>query len=296
MRPIFPRVFQGVLFIVGFAALSVRAQAPDSFRWIDFHAQSDQNVVVWVTRALAGEKWTAIREIGVEYDAALAITTLRASAQASPGDDTFAVWSVSLTNHALTPLLKGVNLRLLGWMMLAPGRPRELAVFYDNCVDCQPSTFFTAFHYAMEPHAWAARWMHGDQGATVWSTNTPAQIDLTQVYAVMAEDNGREFLSTLRHFDYGKTKPSDDFVYIYDVDPFSGQDRVQVLSARQADEMKQRICRAQDVVFGLRRGQDSPFCLSFVGSRPVRKPVTTPPANGRGQSTPPGARREKNSN
>jgi len=296
MRHIFPAILLAVLVASAIATHSMHAQAPDGFRWIDFHAPSDQDVVIWVNRALAAEKWSAIREIGVEYDAALVITTDRSSPQSSPADDAFSVWSVSLTNHALTPLLNGVSLRLLGWMMFAPGKPRELAAFYDNCVNCQASTFFTAFHYEAGPHAWAARWMHGDQGAPVWSTNTPAQIDLTQVYEVMAEDNGREFLSTLRHFDYGKSKPSDDFVYIYDVDPFSGLDRIQVLSARQADEMKQRLCRAQDAVSGLRRGQDSAFCLSFIGSRPARKPVTVPPANGRGQSMPPGSKREKISN
>ena len=42
------------------------------------HDQRDQDIVVWVTRALAAENWTAIREIGVEYDAALVVTTHRA--------------------------------------------------------------------------------------------------------------------------------------------------------------------------------------------------------------------------
>ena len=50
-------------------------QGPDTFRWVDFHAQKDQDTVVWVSRSLAVEDWTAIREIGVEYDAALVVTT-----------------------------------------------------------------------------------------------------------------------------------------------------------------------------------------------------------------------------
>src|ERR1019366_10125489 len=49
----------------------------DPFRWMDFHSEKDQDIVVWVTRALNAEKWTAIREIGVQYDAALVVTTLR---------------------------------------------------------------------------------------------------------------------------------------------------------------------------------------------------------------------------
>src|SRR6266702_1326431 len=70
-------------FIAGLFALVVAAatppctaQAPDTFRWIDFHSPKDEDVIIWVTRALDGEKWTAIREIGVQYDAALVITTL----------------------------------------------------------------------------------------------------------------------------------------------------------------------------------------------------------------------------
>ena len=41
-------------------------------------------MVVWVTRSLQPEKWSAIREIGVEYDAALVVTTLRANPQSLP--------------------------------------------------------------------------------------------------------------------------------------------------------------------------------------------------------------------
>src|SRR5215472_7613266 len=100
------------------AALSpvlARAQQ-DTFRWMDFHSAKDQDIIVWVTRSLEAEKWSSIREIGVIYDAALVVTTLRTNPAASPGSDTFNLWSASLTTHAITPLLKGVNLRFLDWM------------------------------------------------------------------------------------------------------------------------------------------------------------------------------------
>ena len=60
------------------AALSVSSPLhaqQDTFRWMDFHSAKDQDVIVWVTRALEAEKWTSIREIGVIYDAALVVTT-----------------------------------------------------------------------------------------------------------------------------------------------------------------------------------------------------------------------------
>jgi hypothetical protein len=278
------------------AAAPLQAQqAPDSFRWIDFHSvqAKDQSVVVWVTRSLSAEKWTAIREIGVEYDAALVVTTERSTPQSLPGADAFTVWYASLTSHVVAPLLKGSNLRLLDWMPLADGRPPELGALYDDCNECEATTFFTAIYYDRTHHMWNTSWMRGGQGALVWSANPPAGVALTQVYAVMAEPNGREVLGTWEHFDYGALKPSENYLYQYDVDPFSGLERTQLLSGRQAGSMKGRLCSAQNAVSdsGLGRGQDSTLCRQTVKPRFERKPVTTPPANNQGRSAPPGARR-----
>src|SRR6516165_7925477 len=103
--------FACLIAIVFIASANSRAQAPDSFRWIDFHSPKDQDVVVWVTRALDGQNWTAIREIGVQYDAALVITSFRSNPQSAANDDTYSVWSVSLSDRLLKAVLKGSNLR-----------------------------------------------------------------------------------------------------------------------------------------------------------------------------------------
>ncbi len=66
---------------------SFAQQAPEQFRWVNFHSPTDNDVVAWVTRSLEPEHWTAIDEIAVEYDAALVVTTLRANPQALPGSD-----------------------------------------------------------------------------------------------------------------------------------------------------------------------------------------------------------------
>src|ERR1700739_603637 len=129
------------LFSLGWilVALSTKASLhaqEDSFRWMDFHSAKDQDVTVWVTRALGPEKWSSIREIGVLYDAALVVTSLRSNPEASPSSDTVNLWSVSLTTHALTPLLKGVNLRWLDWMPFSANSQRELGLLYDDCGEC----------------------------------------------------------------------------------------------------------------------------------------------------------------
>jgi hypothetical protein len=258
----------------------------DAFRWIDFHSAKDQDVVTWVTRSLTVENWTSIREIGVEYDAALVVTTTRSNPQSLPAADTFTVWSLSLTNHSYVPLIKGVNLRLLDWMLFDDGHPRELAALYDDCTDCQSSTYFTAFHYDMEKHAWAPRWMRGNEAILVWSANLPQDIALTQLYALLTQPNGRSLMCTWNHIDHGKQKP-EDIVACYDLDPLTGQERMQTFTRTPALPIKLRICSALSTLPGLARGQDSPLCQQIQKAHPERKPVTTPPANNHGQSAPP---------
>lgn len=265
----------------------------DTFRWVDFHSQQDQSVITWVTRTLDPEKWTAIREIGVMYDAALVVTTTRTNPQATPATDTFQIWSVSLTKHQATPILKGVRLRWLDWMLLTEGHPQEIAALYDDCSACAPTTYFTAFHYDVSQHLFVPRWVRGGQGIPVWTAAAPEGVSVTQVYAVLSQPNGTEMLGTWTHYDYGKSKPAEDYVYRYDLDPFSTLERTLLLSGKDADSMKQRLCSVQGAPEGLARGQDSELCAPIPRGRAVRKPVTTPPANGQGRSDPPAARRPR---
>lgn len=242
----------------------IAQQAPDAFHWVDFHSTKDQSVVAWITHSLAAEDWTAIREIGVEYDSALVVTTKRTNPQGITADDVFTVWSASLTTHKFVKLLQGSQLRLLDWLQLAPGRPRELAALYNDCSDCNPSTFFTVFYYDISQHGWAARWLHGNQAIAVHSANPPQGMKWTLVFGVMAKANGYEFVGTWTHFDYGAQKPAEDYVYMYDVDPWTGLDRVQPVSDKQADVLEQRLCSGQDAVQGLMRGQDSELCRGLL--------------------------------
>jgi hypothetical protein len=280
--------FFGWLAAMLTAVLPLRAQQ-DHFRWMDFHAPEDHDIVVWVQQSLGAEKWTAIREIGVEYDAALVVTTLRASPQSLPSDDSFTVWSLSLTSHDRTPLITGVNLRLLDWLLLADGEPRELGAFYEDCLQCSAETYFTAFYYDLSHHMWAARWMRGRQSVPIWSANLAPGLAITQVFALLSEANGRQLIGTWSHIDHGKEKPEDS-VFRYDLDPVHGLERTQLLSGKEAETMKQRLCGAQILIPGLARGQDSALCQQFVKPTFIRKPVTTPPANNHGQSLPPPAR------
>src|ERR1035438_4664733 len=255
MRGAFGGLCAGVLAALLTAATpSLAQQPPGAFHWVDFHSPQDQSEIVWVTRAMESEKWTAIREIGVEYDAALVVTTLRATPQSAANTDTFSVWNVSLTSHLVTPLFHGVNLRWVDWMRFRESAPLEPAMLYDNCGDCEADTYLTSFYYDVPHRMWAARWMQGGQGLHLWSAHPPPGVEWTQVYGVMADPNGRELVGTWTHLDYGAQKPAEDSIYQYDLDPWSGLERTQQLNGKQAEAMKQRLCRGQDVVAALARG------------------------------------------
>jgi hypothetical protein len=248
----------------------IAQQAPEGFHWVDFHSQADQSVIVWVTRALQSEQWTAIREIGAQYDAALVFTTLRTSPQAAPNQDTFAVWNVSLTTHLVTPLLKGANLRWVEWLHYLPNQS-EPAILYDNCYDCPADTYLTSFYYDAGHHAWTARWMHGGRGIHLWSASPPPGVNWTQVYAVLHSDNGSESVGTWSHFDYGNQRPPADYVYEYLLNSETGREQIQQLSGAAAQKMEHRLCAGQNAVSGLARGQDSAYCQELGSTGRHRK-------------------------
>jgi hypothetical protein len=292
MRGAWLRLLPALMTII---CAAVSASAQDAFRWVDFHpdssgASKDQDIVVWVTRALLGEKWTAIREIGVLYDAGLVVTTDRATPDGSPAEDTFQIWNVSLKSRLVTPVLKGVNLRWLQPMQFSPDAEKELTVLYDDCRECAATTYFTALYYDATLHTFRTRWTRGAQTVPVWTAAAPQGVTLTQVYAVLTALDGGQFLATWNHFDFGKLKPPEDYVYRFDRDPIHGLDRTQVLSGKDAEAMKDRLCGAQSQNGGLLGGQDSEMCQIRLHPGAVRKVVTTPPANNKGRSFPPGGR------
>lgn len=263
MRGINPRRLIGLVSLLLVASTPMLCQEPGSFYWVNFHSPKDQSIVVWVTRSLAVANWTAIREIGVMYDAALVVTSDRATPQSSPNSDTFNVWSVSLTTHAVTPILKGVNLRWLDPLRFVTDTPLEPSILYNNCRQCAANTYFTTFHYNIVNHQWEARWTNGGEGVTVWNESHPPGMQWTQVYAVMTHGNGLAQLVTWNHFDYGG-RSTQDSIYSYDVDPFTRLDRTVMLSGKQADAMKVQLCTAQNAVTGLAQGQNSVLCQDLL--------------------------------
>ena len=162
----------------------MRAQSLENFRWLDLRQPSDVQTIV--ARALMNEPYTALREIGyigippketatppakaattttpnvqklsVPRDAhLLVITSERTNPSALPDDDVLSVYDVNQRQITAKLLLRGPGLRLLGWLrMWREGSP-ELVATYNDCTECQRTTFFTTFHIDLKTSQWDMR-------------------------------------------------------------------------------------------------------------------------------------------
>jgi hypothetical protein len=284
-----------VVVLAAFASTSaLRAQSIENFRWLDLHQPSDVQTIV--ARALMNEPDTALREIGyiglppketttppvraaagasaasnsalnvsrlpVPRDAhLLVITAERTNPSALPDDDILSVYDVNQRQITATLLLRGPGLRLLGWVrMWREGSP-EMAATYNDCVECQRTTFFTTFHIDLKTHEWQMRWPRSTAGAPIFSEGQEANGG-QQVYALLDDEAGRVVLGTWAHFStHGR--PDTDVVYAYRVEYYGSHEATEPLSGTQARAFEQRLCGGQGVLFGLADGQDSALCHSI---------------------------------
>lgn len=281
-----------LLFTASLIAPQVNAQTLENFRWLDLRQPSDVQTIV--TRALINEPYTALREIGyiglpskeevpvpvkpasatapvtnstasnvvklpVPRDAhLLVITALRTNPSALPDDDTLSVYDVNQRQITATLLLRGPGLRLLGWLRLwREGNP-ELVATYNDCVECQRTTFFTTFYIDMQTHQWQARWPRSTAGAPIFSEGQEANGG-QQVYALLDDEAGRVVLGTWVHFS-NRGRADQDIVYAYRMENYGTHEAAQPLFGTQARVLEQRLCGGQGVLFGLDDGQDTAVC------------------------------------
>ena len=294
MRRFLLRVLMVLVAAMGLAGASAGAQTQmDAFHWVNFHDAKDEPTVAWVSALLRAEKWTAIREIGVEYDAAIVETVNREQPQGNPAADVYTFWSVGLATKQVQLLLRVSNPRVVDWTSFSGLSAPELGLIYDDCSQCAATTYFTTLYYNPAEHGWRARWVRGNQAAALHVAGHVDGVEHTEVYGVLTEHDGRQVLGTWDHFDYGKAKPAEDFVYEYSVDALTGLEQTHLLADPHSATLELRLCQI-DPLGGAREltaGQDSPLCQDLVkaNAKPERRrPVTTPPANNQGKSVPGG--------
>ncbi len=271
---------------------ALRAQSIENFRWLDLHQPSDVQTIV--ARALMNEPYTALREIGyiglplketttpparatapaasnsalnvtklpVPRDAhLLVITAERTNPSALPDDDVLSVYDVNQRQITATLLLRGPGLRLLGWVRMWRESSPELVATYNDCVECQRTTFFTTFHIDLKTHEWQVRWPRSTAGAPIFSEGQEANGG-QQVYALLDDEAGRVVLGTWAHFST-PGRPVNDIVYAYRVEYYGSHEATEPVVGTQARAFEQRLCGGQGVLFGLADGQDSALCHSI---------------------------------
>jgi hypothetical protein len=266
------------------------AQSIESFRWLDLRQPSDVQTIA--VRALLNEPYTALREIGyigspprdtvtpskgaasaasnvvpnvpklpVPRDAhLLVITTERTNPSALPDDDILSVYDVNQRQITATLLLRGPGLRLLGWLRLWREGSPELVATYDDCAECQRTTFFTTFHIDMKTQQWQMRWPRSTAGAPIFSEGQEANGG-QQVYGLLDDEAGRVVLGTWARFS-APGRSDTDIVYAYRVEYYGSHEATEPMFGVQARAFEQRLCGGQGVLFGLADGQDTALCHS----------------------------------
>ena len=275
------------LWLLVFTAVlpaAARAQSIENFRWLDLHQSSDVETIV--ARALMNEPYTALREVGyigvppkepsasstnpnaanavklpVPRDAhLLVITAQRTNPSALPDEDVLTVYDVNQRQITAKLLLRGPGLHLLGWVRMWRESSPELVATYNDCAECQRTTFFTTFHIDLKTHEWEVRWPRSAAGAPIFSEGQEANGG-QQVYALLDDEAGRVVLGTWVHFST-PGRPVNDIVYAYRVEYYGSREAAEPLVGTQAHAFEQRLCGGQGVLFGLADGQDSALCRS----------------------------------
>jgi len=247
-----------VLVLMGLGS-ACRAQVIDGFSWVDLKA--DAPTVSKVTTFLKDKPYNAIREIGVDGQQALVITTLRKDPTANPLDDRFTAYGVSLRDGSVEELLDGTNLKYIDWQKFYDYDTPELLATYDDCSQCKATTFLTAFYIDRKTKRWGARWRREIAGAPLYS----ADASKTYVHALFMNVDQRVVLDTWASYpEQKKSSRGGEFLFEYRIDIASDQGTSRPLTGRDVLPVKQRLCAGQNIVFGIAGGQNSAACKDLM--------------------------------
>ena len=199
-------------------------------------------------------------------DAALVVTSTRATPTSRPDQDQYNAYSLDLKSPDQKPelLMTGTHLQFRDWLRFVREGDTELVATYDDCSDCRATTFLTSFYVDGKTKKWRARWPREVAGAPLFSATpgNPGQTD--QVYALMMGEDGRALLVTWSHFQQKKGVTGEDYLFEYDVDPASGRERVRPIYGADAPPLKLRLCKAEGQALGIAAGQDTASCTQIV--------------------------------
>ncbi len=253
--------FLAALFLMH-CCLSASAQVIDGFGWVDQKTEAD--TVARITTFLKSKPYTAIREIGLVGQQALVVTTLRKDPTANPGNDMFTVYGVSMKDGSVAELLDGTNLRYIDWQKFYDYDTPELLATYDDCAQCKATTFLTAFYIDRKTRRWGARWRREIAGAPLYS----ADVTKNYVYALFMNVDQRVVLGTwVSYPEQKKSSRGGEYLFEYRIDPMSDQGTSRPVTLRDALTLKQRLCKGENVVFGIAGGQDGPACRELNGKK-----------------------------
>jgi hypothetical protein len=273
-------------------------QPPENFKWLNLN--EDRAVLPLVTKALKPYSFTALREVGLYYDQALAVVSERKAGATLPSEDRYVVYSINLTQGKVEQIFAGYELKWVVWQPLATGSDSELLATYTDCVNCSQTLYVTCFHISRRTGQWQTRWSGETSPAPLASK--VAAVNSQYIYALLGQTSGGSVIAAWTHTEpvvdvsHPKTrarKKSDsktedsspqDRLYLYQADTQSDLGLAQPVNEREAPELEKRLCMLEDGN-PLHGGQDSAICRKLLEAQKVtsRKPNTEPPPQNLGR-------------
>jgi len=253
-----------VFGVMLFAVIARMAGAESSsFHWVNL--ESDKTTMAHVHAALKGQSYSAIREVGIDRDFALIMTSNREADALDPDYDQWTVYNLNLATGKLRQILSGYGLHMWGW---GGKDASELQVTYYDCTECEAATIFTAFHQS-STGGWTARWPNKDgdkPGALIAVGDTGMSEDVDdeqQVFAVLSEVMGPLVAGYWYHYRDTKTGKLHDELTRYSVDPMTGKEQNEKLAGTKVAAFEKALCNASTWRTP-NEGQDTPVCRMIL--------------------------------
>lgn len=245
---------------------TARAQLPANFSWINI--ESDKKVMPIVRRALHDNSITAIREVGVQGNYALVMTASREDGSPTPDYDLWTIYNIALDSGKSRVMANGYGVKIQDWIPLSGN---ELAMTYYDCWECEAATLFTTIHF-VKGLGWQARWPNKSNetnsfkpGAVLLNADYgESEEEDRQIYAIVKQPNKSFAVGNWTQFRNDTTGKLEDDVERYFIDPATGQDRVERLTGKAAQDWERTLCTQSNILIQPSSGQDSRLCRAIL--------------------------------
>lgn len=235
------------------------------FRWLNLNR--DQQVLPGIKEALNAIPYTHLREVGVIGQSALVVVATRPDGfDAFDADyDRYQAFTYDLQTKDAKEIWSGYQFKMRGEAQFKAAPVLDMVFSFDNCVECEPTTYLGSFRYDPGSPGWTVRkWQYGKEqleGAEIASADYLDEWSGEYVYAVrdINGDKLEDIAVWLRQTN-SRTKKIVDYVMLYSAE--GGKSTcTRVRSTLEITKIKRKVCGSDALISG---GWDKAMCRPYA--------------------------------